>query len=136
MFKEFKEFAFKGNVVDLAIGLVIGAAFGSIVKSFVDNLISPLVGIFGGKAALDGLKIQITSGMAITYGAFLSAVLNFLIVALVLFLVVKAVNRFRKEEEATHKDCPFCLTSVPIPATRCPACTSDLSSGSGAPTWV
>lgn len=125
MFKEFKEFAFKGNVVDLAIGLVIGAAFGTIVKSFVDNLISPLVGIFGGRA-LDGLKIRITSGVAVTYGAFLSAILNFLIVALVLFLVVKAVIRFRKAEEATHKDCPFCLTSVPIPATRCPACTSDL----------
>jgi len=126
MFKEFREFAFKGNVVDLAIGLVIGAAFGAIIKSFVDNLINPLVGLLGGRAALDGLKVQLTSNVAMTYGAFLSAVLNFLIVALVLFLIVKAVNRFRKAEEATHRDCPFCLTSVPLSATRCPACTSDL----------
>jgi len=126
MFKEFREFAFKGNVVDLAIGLVIGAAFGAIIKSFVDNLINPLVGLLGGRAALDALKIQLTSNVAMTYGAFLSAVLNFLIVALVLFLIVKAVNRFRKAEEATHKDCPFCLTSIPLSATRCPACTSDL----------
>lgn len=126
MFKEFKEFAFKGNVIDLAIGLVVGAAFGAIIKSFVDNLINPLIGLVGSRAALDALKIQITSNVAMTYGAFLSAVLNFIVVALALFLVVKAVNRFRKAEEATHRDCPFCLTAVPLAATRCPACTSDL----------
>jgi large conductance mechanosensitive channel len=126
MLKEFKEFAFKGDVVDLAIGIVIGAAFTAIIKSFVDNLINPIVGLFGGKAALDGLVIHITPTVAWTYGAFLSACLNFVIVAFVLFLVVKAVNRFRKAEEATDRACPHCLTMVPKAATRCPACTSQL----------
>jgi large conductance mechanosensitive channel len=124
---EFKEFAFKGSVVDLAIGLVIGAAFGAIIKSFVDNLINPLVGLVGGgKAALDGLAIHVTPKVSVTYGAFLSAVLNFFIVALALFLVIKAVDRFRRQEEAAERECPFCLTLVPTGATRCSACTSDL----------
>ena len=128
MFKEFKEFAFKGDVVDLAVGIVIGAAFGAIVKSFVDNLINPIIGLLGGgKSALDGLVIRITPTVAITYGAFLSAVLNFLIVALVLFLVIKAVNRFRKQEEATDRACPYCMTSIPKAATRCSACTSEVT---------
>lgn len=127
MFKEFKESAFKGDVADLAVGIVIGAAFGSIVKSFVDNLVNPLMGLLGGgKSALDGLAIRITPNVALTYGAFLSAVLNFLIVALVLFVVVKAINRFRKQEEATDRACPYCLTLVPKAATRCSACTSQL----------
>jgi large conductance mechanosensitive channel len=128
MLKEFREFAFKGDVVDLAVGIVIGAAFGAIVKSFVDNLINPFVGLLGGgKSALDGLAVHITPSVAITYGAFLSAVVNFLIIAFALFLVIKAVNRFRKAEEATDHPCPYCLTSIPIAATRCPSCTSQLS---------
>ena len=127
MWREFREFAFKGNVVDLAIGLVIGAAFGAIIKSFVDNLINPLVGLVGGgKAALDGLAIHVTPKVSITYGAFLSAVVNFFIVALALFLVIKAVDRFRKQEEASERECPYCLTLVPKAATRCSACTSEL----------
>ena len=127
MFKEFKEFAFKGDVVDLAIGIVIGAAFTAIIKSFVDNLINPIVGaLMGGKHALDGLALSM-GPIKLTYGAFLSAVLNFLIVAFVLFLVVKAVNRFRKAEEATDRDCPYCLTSIPKAATRCPSCTSEVA---------
>jgi large conductance mechanosensitive channel len=127
MWKEFKEFAFKGNVVDLAIGLVIGAAFGAIVLSFVNNIINPLVGLIGGgKAALDGMKLAITPTVSIQYGAFLSAILNFLIIALALFLVIKAVNRFRKTEESTERECPHCLTLVPKAATRCSACTSEL----------
>jgi large conductance mechanosensitive channel len=126
MFKEFKEFAFKGDVVDLAIGIVIGAAFGTIIKSFVDNIINPIIGaLAGGKAALDGLSVSI-GAVKLTYGAFIGAVLNFLIVAVVLFLVVKAVNRFRKAEEATERECPHCLTMVPKAATRCSACTSEL----------
>ena len=128
MFKEFKEFAFKGDVIDLAVGIVIGAAFGAIVKSFVDNLINPLLGLLGGgKAMLDGLAIHVTPSVAITYGAFLSATLNFLMVAGALFLLVKAVNRFRKAEEATERACPHCLTMVPKAATRCSACTSELA---------
>jgi large conductance mechanosensitive channel len=127
MFKDFKEFAFKGDVVDLAVGIVIGAAFGGIVKSFVDNLINPLIGLLGGgKSALDGLSVHITPEVAITYGAFLSAVLNFLIIAVALFLVIKAVNKFRKAEEAVDRPCPYCLTEIPKAATRCPSCTSEV----------
>ena len=127
MFKEFKEFAFKGDVVDLAIGIVIGAAFGAIIKSFVDNIINPLIGaVLGGKSALDGLAVSM-GPIKLTYGAFLGAVLNFLIVAFVLFLVVKAVNKFRKAEEATDRPCPYCLTSIPKAATRCPSCTSEVA---------
>ena len=127
MFKEFKEFAFKGDVVDLAIGIVIGAAFGGIIKSFVDNIINPLIGLIGGgKAALGGLAIHVTPGVSITYGAFLSAILNFVIVAFALFLIVKAVNRFRAKAEETERECPRCLTLVPKAATRCSACTSEL----------
>ena len=125
MWKEFKEFAFKGDVIDLAIGIVIGAAFGAIVKSFVDNIINPLIGaILGGRAALDRLAVSI-GAVKFTYGAFLGAVLNFLIIALVIFLVIKAVNKFRKQEEATDKECPYCLTAIPKAATKCSACTSD-----------
>jgi len=128
MFKEFKEFAFKGDVVDLAIGIVIGAAFGGIIKSFVDNIINPIIGMIGGgKAALGALSIHVTPTVAITYGAFLSAILNFMIVAFALFLIVKSVNRFRKAEEATERECPQCLTLVPKAATRCSACTSELT---------
>jgi len=127
MFKEFKEFAFKGDVVDLAVGIVIGAAFTAIIKSFVDNLINPLIGLIGGgKAALDGLLIHVTPTVSITYGAFLSAILNFLIVAVALFIIVKAVNRFRRAEESTERECPHCMTLVPKAATRCSACTSQL----------
>jgi large conductance mechanosensitive channel len=125
--KEFKEFAFKGNVMDLAIGIVIGAAFAAIVKSFVDNLVNPLIGLLGGgKAALDGLSVSLTPAVKLTYGAFLGAIVNFLIVALALFIVVKIANKLRKEEEATEKECPHCLTLVPKAATRCSACTSEL----------
>ena len=128
MFKEFKEFAFKGDVVDLATGIVIGAAFSSIVKSFVDNIINPFVALLtGGGGTLDGLALRITPSASVTYGAFLSAVLNFLIVAFALFLLVKAVNRFRKKAEAADRACPYCLTKVPKAATRCSACTSDLA---------
>lgn len=141
MLKSFKEFAFKGNVIDLAVGLVIGAAFGSIVTSFVNNLINPLVGAIVGKTDLANMFIAIPQGdfrtaagaqasgaIVFSYGAFLNAVVNFLIVAFVLFLVVSAVNRFRKKEEAAiDKQCPYCLTLVPCAATRCPACTSELA---------
>jgi large conductance mechanosensitive channel len=130
MLKEFRDFAFKGDVVDLAVGIVIGAAFGAIVKSFIDNLINPLIGLLGGgKSALDGLAVHLTPAVSLSYGAFLSAVLNFTVIALVLFLVIKGVNRFRKAAEATDHPCPFCLTSIPKAATRCPSCTSELVAG-------
>ena len=127
MWKEFKQFAFKGNVVDLAIGLVIGAAFGAIITSFVNNIINPLIGLLGGgKAALDGMRLVITPTVSIQYGAFVSAILNFLIIAAALFLVIKAVSRFRKTEESKERECPYCLTLVPKAATKCSACTSEL----------
>jgi large conductance mechanosensitive channel len=141
MWKEFKEFAFKGSVIDLAIGIVIGAAFGAIVKSLIDSFINPLVGLILGKTDLANLFVAIPAGdyktaagaqaqgaVVFTYGAFLNAALNFLLIALVLFLVIKAVNRFRRTEETT-KPCPFCTTDIPIAATRCPACTSELGAG-------
>ncbi len=143
MFKSFKEFAFKGSVIDLAVGLMIGAAFGGIVTSFVNNLINPLVGAIVGKTDLVNMFVAIPPGdfktaagaqaagsIVFTYGAFLNSVVNFLVVALVLFLIVSAANRFRKkEEEAVDKECPYCLTLVPCKATRCPACTSQLGEG-------
>ncbi len=141
MWKEFKEFAFKGSVIDLAIGIVIGAAFGAIVKSLIDSFINPLVGLILGKTDLANLFVAIPAGdyktaagaqaqgaVVFTYGAFLNAALNFLLIALVLFLVIKAVNRFRRAEETT-KACPFCATDIPIAATRCPSCTSELGAG-------
>lgn len=128
MLKEFKDFAFKGNVIDLAIGVVIGAAFGAIVKSFVDNLINPLIGLLGGgKAALDGMAIHVTPTVSIGVGLFLSACVNFLIIAFALFLVVKAANRFRTAEESTERECPYCKSLVPKAASRCSACTSELT---------
>ncbi len=139
MFKAFKEFAFKGNVIDLAVGLAIGAAFGAIVTSFVNNLINPLVGAVTGKTNLANMFVAIPPGeyatvseakmsgaVVFTYGAFLTAVINFLAIAFVLFLVVSAANRFRRAEEAAaDKECPYCLTLIPCGATRCPACTSE-----------
>ncbi len=139
MWKEFKEFAFKGNVVDLVVGIVIGAAFGAIVTSLVNSFINPLVGLIVGKTNLANLFVSIPGGyhtaagaqaagaIVFSYGAFLNALINFALIALVLFIVVKAVNRFRKVEAPTTKACPFCTTDIPVAATRCPACTSDLN---------
>jgi len=140
MLKEFKDFIAKGNAIDLAVGVVIGAAFGAIVTSLVNDVIMPVVGLLLGKvdftnvfAALDG-KDYATLALAqeagaptLNYGLFINAIVNFVIVALVIFLVVKAVNKVRKPAEpAPTKDCPRCLTAVPEAATRCPACTTDL----------
>ncbi|MGV8083874.1 MAG: large conductance mechanosensitive channel protein MscL [Coriobacteriia bacterium] len=127
MWKEFKEFAFKGNVIDLAIGIVLGAAFGAVVTSFVTDLINPLIGLIGGDAALEKLSVSLTPTISLTYGAFLSAILNFLIIAFALFLIVKAVNRFRKAAEVTERPCPYCLTAIPKAASRCPSCTSEVT---------
>lgn len=145
MFKEFKEFALKGNAIDLAIAVVMGAAFGAIVQSVVNDLINPLIGLLLGKTDLANLYAVLADGKTpgpyaslaaaraagasvFAYGSFLNAVVSFVIVAFVLFIVVKALNRFRKVEEPTHKDCPYCLSSIPLAATKCPSCTSELSS--------
>jgi large conductance mechanosensitive channel len=128
MLKEFRDFAFKGNVIDLAVGIVIGAAFGAIINSFVTDLISPLLGLLGGgAAALSSLSVDLTPNVKLTYGAFLSAVVNFIFIAFALFMVVKAANRFRKAAEVTTRPCPHCLTDIPKAATRCPNCTSEVT---------
>jgi len=144
MLKEFKEFAMRGNVLDMAIGIVIGAAFGAIVTSFVDDLLMPPIGLLLGGVdftnlfiSLDGQQYaslaaaQEAGAATINYGLFISTVIDFLIIAFAIFLLVRQVNRLRVEpEEApaepTSKDCPYCATEIPIQATRCPNCTSEL----------
>lgn len=137
---EFKAFALKGNVMDMAVGVIIGAAFGNIVTSLTDNFINPLIACITGGAKKDengvmqlvGGSFKI-NGVSFNYGAFLSAVINFLIIALILFCLLKAVNKamtIGKKEEApaapTTKVCPHCKSEVHIEATRCPHCTSEL----------
>ena len=140
MLKEFKEFIARGNVIDLAVAVVLGAAFGKIVTSFVEGIIMPPLGLLLGHVDFSNLFIDLSGerpvsladaqlkGLpVIAYGAFVNDVVSFLIVAFVIFLVIKAVNRRKKEDEAvTTKDCPYCLTAIPIGATRCAACCSDL----------
>ena len=140
MLKEFKEFIMRGNVLDMAVGIIIGAAFGKIVTSFVNDILMPPIGLMLGKMDFSNLFISLTgqsfttldeakkAGAAtINYGAFLNTIIDFLIVALAIFLLIKQVNRLYKKPAAPDKrDCPFCLTSIPLKATRCPACTSEV----------
>jgi len=152
MLKEFKEFAMRGNVVDMAVGIIIGGAFGTIVKSLVDDVLMPPIGLLlggvdfsnffvvlkeGAKAAApyDALSEAKTAGaVSVNYGLFLNAVISFLIVAFAVFLLVRGVNRLRQQAEAkappaepTTKDCRFCCSPIPIKATRCGHCTSQLA---------
>ena len=141
MFKEFKEFALKGNVLDLAVGVIIGAAFGKIVTSLVEDIIMPPLGFLVGKVAFANLFLNLSgkpvasleaakkAGLpVIAYGQFLNNVLNFLLVAFAVFLLVKQINRFRRGDDAepTNRDCPHCCSSIAVAATRCPNCTSPL----------
>lgn len=130
--KEFKEFISKGNVMDLAVGVIIGGAFSAIVTSLTDNIINPLINCVGG-AEIQGKIELFGTGNFIDYGAFLSAVINFLIMALIIFCMVKVVNKAmsigRKEEkpaEPTTKICPFCKSEIPLDAVKCCHCTSDI----------
>jgi large conductance mechanosensitive channel len=144
MFKEFKEFAMRGNVVDLAVGVIMGAAFGAVVTSLVSDVIMPPIGkIMGGLdfkdffVALDGGtyksldEVKKAAVPAIAYGNFLNSIVNFLIVAFAVFLLVKQVNRFRRPAPAAPapatKECRFCGMNIPVKAIRCPQCTSELS---------
>jgi large conductance mechanosensitive channel len=142
MFKEFKEFAMKGNVMDMAVGIIIGAAFGKIITSFVTDVLMPPIGLLLGKVDFSNLFLNLSgtaypsiaaakeAGAAtLNYGVFLNTVIDFLIVAFVIFLVVKQMNRLKRAEApapVTTKDCPFCASAIPIKATRCPHCTSEI----------
>ena len=144
MLKEFKKFAMRGNVIDMAVGIIIGAAFGKIVTSFVNDVLMPPVGLVLGRVDFSSLFInlsghhyaslaeaQAAGAPTINYGVFLNTVLDFLIVAFAIFLLIRQINRLHHEEKKppeplTTKDCPFCQISIPIKALRCPHCTSEL----------
>jgi large conductance mechanosensitive channel len=142
MLKEFREFAMKGNVVDMAIGVIIGGAFGKIVSSLVSDVLMPPIGLMMGKVDFSSLFLNL-SGTAqpslaaakvagaptVNYGVFLQTVFDFIIIAFVIFILVKQVNRFKKEPPAgppTTKDCPQCLSTIPIKAMKCAHCTSNV----------
>ncbi len=129
MLKEFKEFALKGSVVDLAVGVIIGAAFGKIVTSLVDNIINPILGLIVGRVSFANLFITVSTAK-IGIGLFLNDIINFVLIAFVIFIMVKQINRMRRKEEAKApgKSCPFCFSEVNPAATRCPQCTSELHS--------
>jgi large conductance mechanosensitive channel len=136
MFNEFKKFAMRGNVVDLAIGIIIGASFGKIITSLVSDVLMPPIGLILGKVNISGksyaslAEAKAAGAATINYGLFLNTIVDFLIVAFVIFLLVQQINRWNKPAPAaapTTKDCPYCATAIPIKATRCPNCTSQLS---------
>ena len=145
MFKEFREFAVRGSVVDLAVGLILGASFGSIVKSAVDDLLMPPIGLLTGDVDFADQFALLKAGtppgpyvsleqakaagaVTMNYGVFLNNVISFLLIALAVFLLVRVVNRLRREEPPppSSKSCPFCATDIPLAAVRCPHCTSEL----------
>lgn len=145
MLKEFKEFAMRGNVVDMAVGIIIGAAFGAIVTSLVSNVIMPPIGMVLGGVDFSNLFIVIKEGataapyisladaqkagaVTVNYGLFFNSIISFLIIAFAIFMVIRALNKLKKPEEGkpTAKDCPYCLSLVPVKATRCPNCTSQI----------
>jgi large conductance mechanosensitive channel len=141
MLKEFKDFIARGNVVDLAVAVIIGAAFGKIITSLVDGIIMPPIGLLFGKVDFASLFYILNHGKGdpvsladakakgipvIAYGAFINDIITFLIVAFVIFLIVKAMNSRKSEAAAATKDCPYCLSAIPIPATRCSGCTAEL----------
>jgi large conductance mechanosensitive channel len=146
MIKEFKEFAMRGNVVDMAVGIIIGGAFGKIVSSLVTDVIMPPIGVLMGGVDFSKLAITVKAAgvdaagavvpaVVIGYGKFINVVIDFVIVAFCIFLLIKAMNALKKKEAPapapvpTTKDCPYCLSAIPIKATRCPHCTSEVRGG-------
>lgn len=128
MLKEFKEFAMRGNVLDLAIAVIIGGAFGKIITSLVNDVLMPLIGLAMGGINFSDLAITVGAAV-IKYGAFIQSIIDFLIVAFVIFMIVRAMNRMKKPAPVaapTTKECPHCFTTIPLKATRCPNCTSQL----------
>ncbi len=151
MVKEFKEFAMHGNVVDMAVGIIIGGAFGTIVKSLVDDVLMPPIGVLLGGIDFSDFFLVLKEGpetagpyvslagaqaahaVTINYGVFVNAVISFLIVAFAVFVLVRGINRLRRQEdeavaEPDTKECPFCVSTIPMKASRCPNCTSQLGS--------
>ncbi len=148
MFKEFKEFAMRGNMLDMAVGIIIGAAFGTIVGSLVADVLTPPLGLLMGNVDFSNLFVVLKQGstagpyltlaeaqkagaVTINYGIFLNQILNFIIVAFAVFMLVRSVNKLRREKpappaEPTSKECPYCFSAIAIKATRCPHCTSDI----------
>ncbi len=148
MFKEFKEFALRGSVLDMAVGIIIGAAFGAIVSSLVSDVLMPPIGMLLGRVDFTNLYVVIAAGkvagpyasltaaqqagaVTLNYGLFINKIISFLIVAFSLFLIIRSMNQMKKKEaaapaEPTTKECPFCFTMIPIKAVRCPNCTSEL----------
>ena len=150
MLKEFKEFAMRGNVVDMAVGIIIGAAFGKIVDSMVADVIMPPIGLLLGSVDFTNLYVVLKEGSAalaagaplaeakkvgavtLNYGVFINFIISFLIVAFAVFMLIRGLNRMKRQEEAapaapTTKDCPYCASAIPLKATRCPHCTSELA---------
>ena len=143
MLKEFKEFAMRGNVLDLAIGVIIGGAFGKITASLVNDIIMPPIGLLLGEVDFSNLYINLSNEsyaslaqakeagtVTINYGLFINTVIDFLVIAFVVFLLVRQVNRLQRSEPEpvpTTKDCPFCFSTIPLKATRCPQCTSEIT---------
>ena len=130
MIKEFKEFIMKGNVMDLAVAVIIGGAFGKIISSLVNDILMPLIGLILGGINFSALAFTVGEAK-VTYGNFIQALIDFLIIALVIFLLVKGINKLSKKPaptpaEPTTRECPHCFTTIPIKATRCPNCTSEL----------
>ena len=125
MLKEFRDFVTRGNLIELAVALILALAFAAVVAAFTNVVLSFVAAIFGGDVSFDDLTFSV-NGTPIPYGAFLTALFTFVVVAFILFLVVKAYNAWKKSAEATVKTCPFCATDIPLAATRCPHCTSEL----------
>ena len=148
MFKEFKEFAMRGNVIDMAVGIIIGAAFGAIVQSLVKDVIMPPIGMLLGNVDFSNLFLVLRQGttpgpygslaqaqaagaVSINYGVFVNTIISFAIVAIAVFILIRQINRLKRPEPApaaapTTKECPYCYSTIPIKAVRCPNCTSDL----------
>jgi large conductance mechanosensitive channel len=148
MLKEFKEFAMRGNVIDMAVGIIIGAAFGQIITSLVNDVLMPPIGLLLGNVDFSNLFMVLKEGtvagpyasladaqaagaVTVNYGVFVNTIISFIIVAFAVFLLIRSINRLQRQEEAppaepTTKECPHCLSTIPLKATRCPHCTSEL----------
>lgn len=146
MLKDFKEFAMRGSVVDMAVGIIIGAAFGAIVKSLVADVLMPPIGLLLGNVDFSNLFITLKAGkisgpyaslaaaqqagaVTLNFGVFINTIISFIIIAFAVFLVIRSINRLKRQEEAapTTKDCPYCFSAIPLKATRCPHCIAELA---------